>query len=105
MPRMVEEFTCRLPLCVALCSSAPHQCTFVQRDPPELSGLERWPAAVPVPMTVTPPLPSPTSPRCRLSVEAPRDREPEFAAMVFFDEITRGDAFMCKHLGRVAVGF
>ncbi|KAL4451226.1 hypothetical protein ABPG77_009298 [Micractinium sp. CCAP 211/92] len=36
----------------------------------------------------------PASVNAKLSVEAPRDGEPEFAAMVFFDEITRGDAFM-----------
>lgn len=32
-------------------------------------------------------------------MEAPQEGEPDFAAMVFFDEITRGDAFMCKHPG------
>ena len=46
------------------------------------------------------PNPLPTSP-CyvlppRLEVPAVEEGEPEFAAMLFYDEITRGDAFMCE---------
>ncbi len=46
------------------------------------------------------PNPLPTSPcsalPARLEVPAVEEGEPEFAAMLFYDEITRGDAFMCE---------
>ena len=34
---------------------------------------------------------------------APGEGEPEFAALVFFDEITRGDASLCKFSQILAV--
>jgi hypothetical protein len=34
--------------------------------------------------------------RCRLEVPAAAEGEPEFAALLFFDEITRGDSFLCE---------
>lgn len=33
---------------------------------------------------------------CRLEVAAPYEGEPELAAMLCYDEITRGDASLCK---------
>lgn len=46
----------------------------------------------------TPPCPAlPVYPAStRLEVPAAEEGEPEFAAMLFYDEITRGDAFMCE---------
>lgn len=41
--------------------------------------------------------------RCRLEVAAPEPGEPDFAALLFYDEITRGDAFLCEWLAATCV--
>ena len=39
---------------------------------------------------------------CRLEVAAPYEGEPELAAMLCYDEITRGDASLCKSATQLA---